>query len=59
MRNLLDFALALESVRVAPEETTKSSPSFEEVMREIGGIVLVYLLLGLTAELLTRTLSQG
>ena len=59
MRNLLDFALALESVRVAPEETTKGSPSFEEVMREIGGIVLVYLLLGLTAKLLTRTLSQG
>lgn len=59
MRNLLDVTQTLESVHVDREMTAKGPPSFEDVMQEIGTIILGYLLLGLAADLLTRILSQG
>ena len=46
-------------IRIGREETIENPPSFEEVTQEIGVIILVYLLLALAAELLTRGLPLG
>jgi hypothetical protein len=59
MRNRVSFAQARDKVRADVEETIENAPSFEEVMREIATIILVYLALALAAELLTRGLALG
>jgi hypothetical protein len=59
MRNPVSFAQARDKVRADVEETIENAPSFEEVMREIATIILVYLALALAAELLTRGLALG
>jgi len=45
-----------EEIRIDREETIESPPTFEQVTQEIGVIILVYLLLALAAQLLTRGL---
>jgi hypothetical protein len=59
MRNPVSFAQARDKVRADVEEMIENAPSFEEVMREIATIILVYLALALAAELLTRGLALG
>ena len=58
MRDPLVF-MQVEDVPVDRQETIANAPSFEQVMQEIGSIILVYLLLALAAELLTRWLAVG
>ena len=48
-----------EEIRIDRGETIGNPPSFEEVTQEIGVTILVYLLLAVAAELLTRRLPLG
>ena len=59
MRNPITFVQAPDSIRLNSEETIENPPSFEEVTQEIALIILVYLVLALAAELLTRGLALG
>ncbi len=59
MRNPIKLAQTPDSIRLNSEETIENPRSFEELMQEVAITILVYLIMALAAELLTRGLALG